>query len=147
MFICIGICNINCSKPSVCMLSCSVMYNLCDPRDYSLPGSSVMASSRKEYWSALLFLFPGDLPHPGIKPISHVSCIGRWILHPWATWEALLKLKADTKKIFLCKLLKLGGYFKAFCPYCSVQHRFKEILTDVPCEDINFRSTDILISL
>ena len=89
---------------------CSVAQScttLCDPMDYSLPGSSVMESCRKEYWSRLLFLSPGDLPHPGIKPISHVSCIGRRILHPWATWEALLKLEAYTKTIFLCKLLKL----------------------------------------
>ena len=25
---------------------------------------------RQEYWSGLLFLTPGDLPHPGIKPTS-----------------------------------------------------------------------------
>ena len=29
-----------------------------------------MGSSRKEYWSGLLFPSPGDLPDPGIKPGS-----------------------------------------------------------------------------
>ena len=29
--------------------------------------------SRQEYWSGLPFLFPGDLPDPGIKPMSPVS--------------------------------------------------------------------------
>ena len=29
-----------------------------------------MGFSRQEYWSGLLFSFPGDLPNPGIKPGS-----------------------------------------------------------------------------
>ena len=29
-----------------------------------------MGFSRQEYWSGLLFLSPGDLPDPGIKPKS-----------------------------------------------------------------------------
>ena len=29
-----------------------------------------MGFSRQEYWSGLLFLSPGDLPNPGIKPGS-----------------------------------------------------------------------------
>ena len=29
-----------------------------------------MGFSRQEYWSELLFPFPGDLPHPGIEPTS-----------------------------------------------------------------------------
>ena len=37
--------------------------------------------SRQEYWSGLPFPPPGDLPDPSIEPVSHVSCIGRWILY------------------------------------------------------------------
>ena len=37
--------------------------------------------SRKEYWSRLPCLPPGDLPHPGIEPMSLVSCMGRWVLY------------------------------------------------------------------
>ena len=47
---------------------------LCDLVDYSLPGSSVhRISQARIYWSELLFLLPGDLPDPGIKPASLVS--------------------------------------------------------------------------
>ena len=37
--------------------------------DYRPPGSS-REFFRQEYWSGLPFPFPGDLPHPGIKPRS-----------------------------------------------------------------------------
>ena len=47
---------------------------LCDPKDCSLPGSSVHGEfSRQEYWSGLPCLSPGDLPNPGIKPVSTVA--------------------------------------------------------------------------
>ena len=39
----------------------------CDPRDCSLPGSSVCG---QECWSGLPFPSPGDLPDPGIKLAS-----------------------------------------------------------------------------
>ena len=29
-----------------------------------------MGFPRQEYWSGLPILFPGDLPDPGIKPVS-----------------------------------------------------------------------------
>ena len=71
---------------------------LCDPMDYSLPGSSV-EFSRQEYWSGLPFCSSGDLPYPLIKPrcpalqtdslpsepprksIKHVICIISFNLH------------------------------------------------------------------
>ena len=30
-----------------------------------------MGFPRQEYWSGLPFLSPGDLPDPGIEPVSH----------------------------------------------------------------------------
>ena len=42
---------------------------LFDPMDCGLPASS-MGFSRQEYWSGLPFPSLGDLPHPGIKPMS-----------------------------------------------------------------------------
>ena len=42
----------------------------CDPMDCSPAGCSVMGFSRQEYWSGLPFLYPGDLPNPGIEPGS-----------------------------------------------------------------------------
>ena len=38
-----------------------------------------MGFSRQEYWSGLPFPPPEDLPDPGIKLSSHVSCIGRCV--------------------------------------------------------------------
>ena len=38
--------------------------------DCSPPGSSVCGISRPEYWSRLPFPTPGELPDPGIKPVS-----------------------------------------------------------------------------
>ena len=48
----------------VCVLSQSCP-TLCSP-----PGSSVHGFSRQEYWSGLPCLSPGDLPDPGIEPMS-----------------------------------------------------------------------------
>ena len=38
--------------------------------------------SRQEHWGGLPCLPPGDLPDPGMKPGSPVSCMGRRILDP-----------------------------------------------------------------
>ena len=41
-----------------------------------------MRFSQKEYWSGLPLPPPGDLPNPGIEPVSlSVSCNGRWVLY------------------------------------------------------------------
>ena len=49
---------------------------------------SMLWFPRQEYWGGLPFPSPGELPNPGIEEESHVSCIGRWVLYHWATWEA-----------------------------------------------------------
>ena len=56
---------------------------LCDPMDYSQSGSSVHGFSRQEYWSRLPCHPPGDLPDPGMEPMSlmFLSCIGRQVLY------------------------------------------------------------------
>ena len=47
--------------------------------------------SRQEYWSGVLCPPPGDLPDPGIKPISVTSpALARGFFTTSATWEALL---------------------------------------------------------
>ena len=43
---------------------------LCDPMDYSLPGSSVHEILQSRLWSGLPCSPPGDLPDPGIEPVS-----------------------------------------------------------------------------
>ena len=37
---------------------------------YSLPGSSALEFPRQQYYSGLPFPSPGDIPDPGIKPVS-----------------------------------------------------------------------------
>ena len=63
--------------------------------------------SRQEYWSGLSFPPPGDLPDPGIKPVSHISCTGRRILYPITTWEALpqIRLNKDASECGLTQKL------------------------------------------
>ena len=48
---------------------------LCDPVDCSPPGSSVQGIAPAEYWSGLPFPPPGDLPDPGIEPMSLASLV------------------------------------------------------------------------
>ena len=43
--------------------------------------SLCMGFSRREYWSSLLFLSPGDLPNSGIEPVQFFTTD--------TTWEAL----------------------------------------------------------
>ena len=62
---------------------------LCNPVDYSPPGSSVhgILHARILEWVAMpssrASSQPGNRTHS-----SYVSCTGRWILYPCATWEA-----------------------------------------------------------
>ena len=63
----------------VCAQSC---VTLCNPMDCSPPGASVWNSSRQESWSGLPFPTPGDLPGPGVEPVSLASStLARWILY------------------------------------------------------------------
>ena len=55
----------------LCCLVAKSCLTLCDPMDCSLPGSSLsMGFFRQEYWSALPFSSPGDLPDLGIELMS-----------------------------------------------------------------------------
>ena len=51
--------------------------------------------SRQECWSRLSFPPTGDLP---TQRSNHVSCVGRWILYHWGTWEA------QASVLGICKL-------------------------------------------
>ena len=60
------------TQPEMIMLSKASQScpTLCDPMDYNQPGSFVHGFSRQKYWSGLPFPAPGDLPDPGIEPMS-----------------------------------------------------------------------------
>ena len=55
------------------MLIHSSCLTLCNPVGYSLPSSFVHGILQQKSWSALPFPSPGDLPDPGIKPMSPMS--------------------------------------------------------------------------
>ena len=55
------------------MCGCSVMTDSGTPRTVARQAPLVMGFSRQEYWSGWSCPPPGDLPDPGIEPISPVS--------------------------------------------------------------------------
>ena len=59
---------------------------LCNPMDCSPLGSSVhgISQARILEWMAIPFFRWSSQP----RNPAHASCIDRWILYPWATWEA-----------------------------------------------------------
>ena len=65
------------SATNFCMLcavlSCFSHVQLCDPMDCRLPGSSVHGVLHAKMLEQVAIAPPGDLPNPGIEPISFVS--------------------------------------------------------------------------
>ena len=55
--------------------------------DYNLPGSSVHGISQTRILEWVVISFPRGSSWP--KDWTHISCIGRWVICHWATWEAL----------------------------------------------------------
>ena len=74
---------------NVCAKSLQSCLTLCDPVDYSPPGSLSMGFSRQEYWSGLPCPSAGHLSDSGIKPVSVMSpaLAGRFFTTS-TTWEA-----------------------------------------------------------
>ena len=59
-----------CTVSAACAKLLKLCPALCDPMDCSLPAPQSTGFSRQEYWSELPCPPPGDLPNPGIKPVS-----------------------------------------------------------------------------
>ena len=59
-------------KVFVCAM-CSVMYNSVTPWTIAHQAPLSMEFSVQEYWSGLPFPSPGDLPDPGMEPLSPAS--------------------------------------------------------------------------
>ena len=68
---------------------CLCGLTLCDHIDCSLTGSSVhgILQARILEWVAISSSKAPSQPRDWAL-VSYVSCIGRWILYHWATWEA-----------------------------------------------------------
>ena len=60
------------------VLVAQLCLTLCDPMDFSPPGSSVMGFSRQEYWNGLPCPAPGDPSSPGIEHRSPEGVIERY---------------------------------------------------------------------
>ena len=58
-----------------CVRLCATLWTIAHQAPLS------MGFSRQEYWSGLPCPPRGDLPDPGIKPTSLVSCIGRCVVY------------------------------------------------------------------
>ena len=70
----------------MCVCSVAQLYlTLCDPMDYRLPGSSVhgIFQARTLEW---VTIYSSRAPSQA-RDQTCVSCIGRWILYHWDTWE------------------------------------------------------------
>ena len=72
-----------------------------------------MGFSRQEYWSGLPYPPPGDLPNPGIKPVSLISCISRsanrtveWVPMPYSRGSSQPRDQT-------CVSCIAGGFFTA----------------------------------
>ena len=63
--------------------------SLCDPMDYSPPGFCVhrILQARILEWTAISSSRESSWHRDGTL-ISCISCIGRWILYHWVSWEA-----------------------------------------------------------
>ena len=83
-----------CVYIQVCMYLCRYMRakscpTLCNPTDYSLPGSSVCETLQAGIlqWVAMPF-FSRESSQAVIKPTSHISCVGHRFFTPSSNQEA-----------------------------------------------------------
>ena len=72
---------------------------LCDLMDCVHQASLSMGFSRQEYWNGLPCPPPGDLPEPGIKPVSPPVLVGGFFTIS-TTWESM-KVKVKVAQLYL----------------------------------------------
>ena len=83
--------------------SCST---LCDPMDYSPPGSSVHGTSQARILEWVAMPSSGDLPDPGIKPTS---------LYVYLQWQADSLPLASPAKPIIFILMPIKGMYHLNC--------------------------------
>ena len=78
----------------MCMLVTQLCLTLCDPIDYTPPGSSVhrILQARILEWFAIPFSRESSWPRDGTC-FCCVSWIGRYIHYHWTSWEAICDLR------------------------------------------------------
>ena len=94
MCVCVCVC--------VCVRSLAQLcWSLCDPTDWSSPGSSVHGVFQARILEWVVIFSSRGVSQPRDQNCnSCVFCIGRQILYPSATWKAYVALK-QLKKPFL----------------------------------------------
>jgi len=75
---------------------------LCDPMDCSPLGSSVHGILQAKILKWVAISSSGALPNPGMELMSHVFCIGRWVLYDYHYLETLNKLNGDQITFCCC---------------------------------------------
>ena len=75
-----------------------------------------MGFLRRECWGRLPFPSPGDLPNPGIKPLSSALQVNSLL---WATWEALIQLANLVNGAFRWYAELHYSAFTLFFPWAS----------------------------
>ena len=66
----------------VCVCVCSVVSTLCNPMDYSPPGSAVCGMFQgRNTGAGCCFLLQGIFLNQRLNPHLCISCIGKWILY------------------------------------------------------------------
>ena len=73
-----------------CWLVTKLHPALCDPMNYSPPGSSILAIFQSRILERVAISLSRRSSWP--RDWTHVSCISRWLLYHWATKEALYLL-------------------------------------------------------
>ena len=90
-----------CRWADVCAKSLSHVQLFVIPQTVACQAPLSMSFSRQEYWSGLPCPPPGDLPHPGMEPVSLTSfALAGGFFTTSATWEAsLLVRKVKVKSL------------------------------------------------
>ena len=90
-----GCCPVNIMSPSQCdnpkclYMLAQLCPTLCDSIGGDCQTPLSMGFSRQEYWSGLSFLPSGDVPNPGIEPVSSMPpSLAGGLFYYLATWEA-----------------------------------------------------------
>ena len=98
---------------------------ICNPMTIACQASLSMGFSRQEYWSGLSATpSQGDLSDPGIKPASHVSCIGRSVLYHQCPGKPLPWYNSHLYSYYIVESILFQGN-KTFLPEtgCTKVHQ------------------------
>ena len=93
----------------VCVLVVQSCPTLCDPMDYSWPGSSVFGNlqARILEWVAMPSSRGSSTPRDWTQ-VSYAYCICRWFFMTSATWEA--QLECDIPQMILTYRQRANGF-------------------------------------